>query len=500
MRSSDGDGRIARVMVLVAAVAAAVRLGPAVLLGELDKAVGYDEAVYFWATQLVQAGVWPYADFQFVHPPGIIVVLTPFAWLAGLTSDPVAVASARVFFAAAGAGSAALVVWLLREYGRWPAAAGGLLYAVWSAAALGESAVVMMEPWVSLGLLVALAALDSGRRTAPLVAGLALGTAIAVKLWVAVPIVVLCLLVVTGWRWRGLALYALGGFSAFAAIVLPFALRDPGGFWANVVGFQSGRPRDVGLAERVASFGGHLVPVDLVPAAAWLGLGLAGATLVAAPLATSLRRQIPPGQWSMPVWWSLLALLQFATLAVVPSFYDNYTSFSAPALCLLAGYGLSRLLSVFSGRAVGAALTLVAVSLTVLSLGSVRAITVMKEKARPAELGALVAGYDCVWAADPSALIEAGVSGAQAERRCPMFVDRFAVAVSETGATDAAIPAALPSAARYQAAVADQLRSSDAALLLDWQLQTFAPSTTAVLEEEFDHVATVGEYRVWDRK
>src|SRR3954454_10950090 len=55
------------------------------------------------------AGRMPYGDFVLLHPPGILVVLAPFAELGALTSDQIGLAGARVGFWVLGAVNAALV-------------------------------------------------------------------------------------------------------------------------------------------------------------------------------------------------------------------------------------------------------------------------------------------------------------------------------------------------------------------------------------------------------
>ncbi|HWD24554.1 MAG TPA: hypothetical protein VG368_03755, partial [Acidimicrobiales bacterium] len=44
----------------------------------------YDDGVYFGASLRLIEGVFPYRDFVFVQPPGITVVLAPFAALSHL--------------------------------------------------------------------------------------------------------------------------------------------------------------------------------------------------------------------------------------------------------------------------------------------------------------------------------------------------------------------------------------------------------------------------------
>src|SRR5262245_8156276 len=95
-----------------------VRLGPPVVIGGIRGIYHYDDGVYFSAAQHLIAGVLPYRDFVFVHPPGVILLLAPFAALARLIGDNWAFVFARVLITLIGSTSAALVAVLLRRYGR----------------------------------------------------------------------------------------------------------------------------------------------------------------------------------------------------------------------------------------------------------------------------------------------------------------------------------------------------------------------------------------------
>jgi len=69
----------------------------------------YDPSVYSTATVGLFTGCLPYRDFLLLHPPGILLVLQPFAALGALVGDPVAMATARVGFMVLGVVSTLLV-------------------------------------------------------------------------------------------------------------------------------------------------------------------------------------------------------------------------------------------------------------------------------------------------------------------------------------------------------------------------------------------------------
>ena len=484
------------VVSVVVALAAVMRIGPAWWRGTLGSSFGFDESVYFFGAQHVWSSSLPYRDFQFVHPPGILVGLAPFAWLAELTSDSFAMTVAKVVFSLVGAACAGLVAYLLLRYGLLAALFGGGVYAVWSAAVWSETA-VMMGPILNLAMLVALVLLRRPERV--VVAGVVLGVAVTVKLWAVVPLIVLAAWTAARYGWPRLVRFATGGAVAAAVIVLPFFVAGPGRMFSDVIGFQSGRPRsDTGIGERVFFFTGSVVAYHRVPLAAWWLIGVVALVLVGWALLRTLRDRISLPEWADPVWWSILALTQVVVLLAAPSFYDHYTSFAVPALCLLAGYGLHALLAAApnsSWRLVVVAVAVVGVA--VLAVMSVRVIGAGKDQ--PPGLGEVVAGYSCVWAYEPTVLIEADISGRQAQQECPMFVDRYAALVGEISVADSDISAALPTATRFQRAVGDQFRGSDGVLISERQLAELAPDTLAVLHTDFLRVGEVGRYQLWER-
>src|SRR3954452_3278060 len=71
----------------IALLAFAARLLPTLHGGGVGGISDYDEGVYFGGAQALTAGRLPYRDFVLLHPPGIILLLTPFAMLARVVTD-----------------------------------------------------------------------------------------------------------------------------------------------------------------------------------------------------------------------------------------------------------------------------------------------------------------------------------------------------------------------------------------------------------------------------
>ena len=229
----------ASVWLPIALLAFVARLLPTLHGGGLGGIDDYDEGVYFAGAQALTAGRLPYRDFVLLHPPGILLLLVPFAALARVVSDHRAFELARLAFMALGSLNAALTAAVARRArlgGPAAAVVAGVLYAVWPPAIDAESS-TLLTPLNTLGLLIALLLLY--RRTArpsdEFLAGVALGAAAAVKIWGVVPLVVML-----GWelvRLRGgaAARVALGAAAGVAVVCLPFFLAAPGAMFRMVV-------------------------------------------------------------------------------------------------------------------------------------------------------------------------------------------------------------------------------------------------------------------------
>ena len=483
------------IVIGIFALAATLRVVIPAADGTLTQAIGFDDSVYFFASQHLWMGSLPYRDFLFIHPPGILVALSPFAWLAAVVPDSVAMTVATIAFGLLGAGAAAMVAMLLMRYGRLSAVAGGGTYAVWSAAVWSDTA-PLQAPLVSTAVLGALVLLTRTRTPHPIVAGLLLGFGMTVKMWAVVPVAVFAVWLLVRHGKVVAAKFAGAAAAMTIAICMPFFVLAPADMFHAVIGVPTGRPRAQGFDERVFYFSGSILHHDRLPAPIWVLIGVTGIALCALPLAKVLRTRRSPRSWPETSWWSVLALAQLATLLVSPLFYDHYTSFAAPVLCLLIGYGVGVLAADARTRTTLVAAAVGAVLLA-LAVGAIR--TIDQGVRQPHELADILRADECTWSLTPAPLIAGDVAHQQVRDGCPVFVDHYAMLIDETDATDDRIGEVSPTARRYQGAIADQLRRADAALFNGAEFAGLSPNTRAIVDSEFTLDHTVGDYQYWRR-
>ena len=316
-RHPDRLARLAPTLT-IAAVALAARLAPVLRGGGLRGVLAYDDGVYYSASDALLSGRLPYRDYLLLHPPGITLVLAPFAALGRLTSDPVGFAAARLAFMGLGAVSAVLVWWVARRVTPRAGLAAGLFYAVWQPACAAERT-TLLEPLVNLGVLASLALLAPGasrRRVAA--AGMVLGLAVAVKAWAVVPFVVLTLWLLRRRGRRTALTYAGSGATAAAVVCLPFLLAAGAAMLRMVVLDQLGRPNNgVSAMSRLA----NITSLQRSPAPVSLLLGILTMLVVgAAGVAVCLLATRRP---ETRLWAALLGA-ELGLLLVAPSYFGHY--------------------------------------------------------------------------------------------------------------------------------------------------------------------------------
>lgn len=322
------------VELIVFVVAFAARLAPVLASGGLGGNFSYDPGVYYAAADALTFGRLPYRDFVLLHPPGIMLALSPFAALGRITSDHTGFMAAQVGFMLLGAVNAVLVVRVARRFAVPSGAAltGGLFYAVWLGSVNAEDVARLgaLGAFAFLcGLLAVSSARPAGARTRFLLAGLAFGAAASTKIWWAAPV-----LVVLGWhalgperRGRALPL-ASGILLALLVIDGPFFVAAPQAMWHMVVTEQLGRPaRD---ASALARLGGLTGITQFDPHPAGVAVIAAGCALaIVLALAQRVRAARPV---------VLVALVQVAVLFLAPPWYGFYSDYLAPtvAVCVAA--------------------------------------------------------------------------------------------------------------------------------------------------------------------
>jgi alpha-1,2-mannosyltransferase len=335
---------VAAVITAATLLALALRVYQLVRPGHLLGVGDYDEGADFGSAVLLTRGGLPYRDFIMLHPPGIVLLMTPAALLSPLAGTAWAIATARIFTIAASAGAVVLGGLIVRHRGLFAVVAACGLIAIYPGN-VQAAHVVLLEPWLVLFCLAAVAlAFDgdspasSGRLTW---SGVAIGFAAAVKLWAVIPAVVL--LVILAARRRHAVRYLAGLAAGFLIPVLPFAAMAPGRFYDDVVKAQLVRTSArtplsyrldqlAGLGWLPAGLAAHIVAV-VVAVIAVAGV----ATLTGAWLAA--HRKPPALEWFAVAAAGLVA----AAFLVPDNFYYHYAAFFGPFLALAIALPAARL-------------------------------------------------------------------------------------------------------------------------------------------------------------
>jgi hypothetical protein len=307
--------------------------------------LGHDDEVYFAAAGLFATGAIPYEEFVLLHPPGILVLVSPIALLGDQVIGYLdAFSLARWLSCLVGAVNTALVGLIAL---RWRGAGAGIVAAALYAAfppAIEQERLSNLEPAMNLFLLVGLtrwlSRSEEPRSRADIAfTGSAVGLAGAIKLTGGTALLA-CLLV--GPYRRALrdrlALVAWAG-AAFLLVALPFALRaGVGDFVRQVFVTQLQRPAEAGAISTGEIEG---LPERSLSMLAFIPDPEAHLPTLAGPLLLGIGIALAVWGWSrggrvgrfLAVMWGIAA----AQLLVAPQFYDHYALLLAPASCLLIG-------------------------------------------------------------------------------------------------------------------------------------------------------------------
>jgi alpha-1,2-mannosyltransferase len=475
-----------RAVLAVFALALSARLWHLLRSGQVVGANGYDQSVYYAAADALLHGRAPYSgDFVFLHPPVVVLVGLPFALLGRLTTAYTGFLAESALFALFGALTAALVTAVARRAGapRWGAVAGGVLYATWSVT-VGAGSSVRLEPLGDLLLVTAVWLVGPGRepsRRQLVLAGVVFGVLVNVKLWWAVPLVLLFVLTAARVRRRSLVVPAVAVATA-ALIDLPFLLASGGRMVTSVVTAQLGRT-DVqgtpsGTFERLSTML-RLERLTGVEGAMsrWLGeTPAASATSPAVRVVTLLVCALVVAACLAALRTSLgrLAVLLLATQVLVlltaPIYFPYYGDFVGVSLSLVVAASARPI-----GRHLGAMPwtgllpAAAAVSLGLL-LTSPRPSTVEHPWDREA-LAEATRGVPCIVADTPKVLIDLDALDRSFAAGCPNWVDFQGVGHGGL-APDVFVQARTASPA-WRREVMRYLRSGDAVVISDPNVRVF---------------------------
>jgi alpha-1,2-mannosyltransferase len=407
------------VTVTVALVAAAARIVPVVRGGGLTGLGNYDDGVYYAAGTALLHGRFPYRDYLFLHPPGIVLLLAPFG-LAG--HDPTGLAAARLGSMLLGVANTVLVARILRPVGLFEAAVGGFFYATAFSAVYIEWTPLLEAP-AQTCVLSAVLLLGRAERTASptrvgaLLAGALLGVSATFKIWGVVPVATVLVWLLVRRRWRIASQVVTGAVAAVTVICLPFFVAAPARMWRMVVVDQLGRGRSssspsvrwvgiltLGLHPRVASAAGF-VAVTVIVVAALLAVAF---TVRQARLCVVL-------------------VLSLTTLLLAsPSWFLHYPGLATGPLAVALGAGTGVLVDRLAGWRTWVGWTGGVLVFVVLAVAAAPLTELRLGKAFPAgELAtrATLAASTCVTSDDPTALVAMDLLSRNLDHGCRFVAD-----------------------------------------------------------------------------
>ena len=420
--SRYGSGRWWALALGVALVAFLARLLPVLNSGGLHAINQYDAGVYFGSAVGLVHGRLPYRDFLLLHPPGVVLALTPFAALTWVIGDASAMAVARLAWMGLGAVNAVLVARILRPLGLLPALLGGLCYALFYPAVVIEQTTRLeaIPATCLLGAFALLGRTSSGARPsgrATVLAGVLLGVSSSIKIWGVIPLVVIAAVVLMTAGIRRAGLLAVGAGVAGVAICVPFLLAAPSQMWRYVVIDQLDRQQSrttsvqrladmtgIGLVEN--RLGDGATPLVI---AATVGVGL-----LAALAGTVLRARLA---------LVLLAALAL-TLLTTPSWFPHYAGVLGAPLAVVFGAATYRLLAWARQRRLWRAGVVGLLSLVLVGFAVQLTEAEFGDRFPRKRMAAAVRGTPgCITADDPSVLIAMNVLSRNLRRGCPLSLD-----------------------------------------------------------------------------
>jgi hypothetical protein len=390
----------------------------------------------------------PYRDFAFLHPPGILTLLSPITTLAhGPLGWNDAFVVGRWVGVALGTANIVLVALLAARWRGWLAGVvAAMLYATHGPAVATERH-ILLEPAVNAAALCAamlwLPSSDrvSTRRAAG--AGALIGLAAAIKLTGGLTIIGVLLADRFGSQRRQRAFAVGAAVGVFGLVVAPFvASAGLGDFVWLVIGVQAGRP------------GGDVIGGSFIGLRPRLGQLILFGVLNIATVPFVVRLVVLVAVIAAVVWawtrggrhgrfWAAVSVASGLTVLLAPDFYPQYAATVAPSLAIAVGTGAVASLDSLQryGRA---ALRLAAVALAIVLVAGMAIVIRLQLIALPRgapDVGSLIRARlepgDCVSSDAPNLLIAADMLPHPDATGAPLvdpFGEMLAIAVDRTSA------------------------------------------------------------------
>jgi hypothetical protein len=321
---------------------------------------------------LLSSGRLPYDNFVLAQPPGMSILMLPFAWGAHAASTNGALSGARILTAIVAVLNVLLVGLVTRHRGFAGSILAGVAFALYPFA-FHATASALLEPYLLffclLGLVLAFPngeLADGGRL---IVAGAVLGFAITIKPWAVIPAV--AVLICASVRWRSCLKRFAGGL--LGGVIVPFLfflVAAPGAFWHDVVVAEL-RSSATGKA---ASGGARLAQLFGLGAPIGIANGrLAAIAIVIVLGAGALILTIARLKLSLTLDWVIIGTAgALIAVAFIPSSVPlGYGYFVAGFVAVVAGMIVGNLLSLISALRLGEG-----VSVTAAAGGSVLCVAI----------------------------------------------------------------------------------------------------------------------------
>ncbi len=316
---------------------------PHILLGTTFGGNGPDDGVYLGVATRMVHGVLPYRDFDFLHPPGLPLLISPLTLLGRLIGTRDALVLARCLTALVAGLNSALAALVVRHRGTPTMAVAGFLMATYPLAVTADVS-LLLEPYlVCFCLLGAVLLFRHGELASPgriAWAGAALGFAGAIKVWAVFPAIAAVAVCVPLWR-RAVRPLLVGVLLGFGIPVLPFFLAAPRAMLHDVISAQLGRSSTpiyaLSIAQRLEKITGlSALPNLHATTGQAIALSIALAVVVVVVYTITGRRT------SRVEWFAVAAVATVLTcMFLSPEFYDHYAyfpaAFGAVLLALCAG-------------------------------------------------------------------------------------------------------------------------------------------------------------------
>lgn len=439
--------------------------------GGLYAELNPDEGAYYGASMGLVHGLLPYRDLVLLHPPGIAVLLSPFAALSYLVGDQDSMALMRVGVVLVGGLNTVLVYNVAKRVGTPAAICAGLFYAIWFPAARVERT-ALLEPFVLTSILVALLVallVATGPRVTNrrlIIGGVVVGVLASVKLYTLLPllVVVVALLIAEGWKKAGTFLLSIA--AGFAAVCLPFFLVAPSDMFRMIITDQLGRTGETDVWARMRDI---LALSKLDPGAGTMTIVVAAAFIVIT-IFTCIK--VPQARL-----WAALLVTQLAILMTTPNLFINYTAFAAASIALILG-GFAQAVSGDLKTPLNA-LRFVLV-MAVVSAAALITLIPRYAQGQPFPVTAAtkaVKGANCVTSDSATALILTNTFSSNVANNCPIEVDFTGIVYETRG-----LPLSRASNPEFQRLALEYLNNGDRVIIAREQQDGLTPETLANLQ------------------